>query len=126
MIKAYLNNIELPRLGNPLSEAVIENAADVITADNNIYTTFAVSSNKRGWTLRFSILTESEFDSIKAIYDAQWDTYEYPLLSIPHYGINNVPVRMTLTPRDVFNHCGSVENVVITLRESNQLSSWSS
>lgn len=122
MIVAYLNDIELPALGVPLTETPIENATDVVTADNNVYTTFAVSSNKRGWELRFDILKEADYNLVRAIYDDQWITYEYPTLSIPYYGIEDVPVRMSINPKEVFNHCGDVQNVIITLRESVQLS----
>ena len=126
MIVAYLNDLELPPIGVPLTETTIENATDVVTADNNVFTTFAVSSNKRGWNINLNDLSDTLYNAVKAIYDSQWTTYEYPLLSIPFFGISNVPVRMSMSPKEVFNNCGSVQNVVITLRESSQLNSWSS
>lgn len=122
MIVAYLNGIELPPLGVPLTETPIENATDVVTADNNMYTTFAVSSTKRGWNIKWDILKELDYETIKAIYDDQWINYQYPPLSIPYYGIEDVPVRMSISPKEVFNHCGDVQNVTISLRESVQLS----
>lgn len=125
MIIAFLNGIELPPLGVPLTETPIENATDVVTADNNVYTTFAVSSNKRGWTIKWDILKEDDYNAIKAIYDDQWISYLYPELLIPYYGITDVPVRMSISPKEVFNHCGDVQNVTITLRESVQLEAGS-
>lgn len=122
MIIAYLNDLELPALGVPLTETTIENATDIVTADNNVYTTFAVSSNKRGWTIRFDLLREDDYNQIKAIYDDQWINYQYPTLSIPYYNIEDIPVRMSISPKEIFNHCGDVQDVIINLRESVQLS----
>lgn len=122
MIKAYLNGIELPRLGVPLTGQHLENATDVITADNNMYTTFAVSNNKMLWSLVWDVLTEDEYNDLKSIYDNQFITYQYPLFDLPHLSIEDMPVRMTISPREIWNNCGDVQNVTITLRESVQLS----
>lgn len=122
MIKAYLNGIELPRLNAPFSDRLIENATDVITADNNIYTTFGMSNVKSQWVMTYAILTKAEYDFFQSIYESQFTAYEYPLFTFPHLNIYDVPVRMTLSPRDIWNNCGDVENVTVSLRESVQLS----
>lgn len=115
---AYLNGILLPTLNVPLTETPIENATDVVTADNNMYTTFAISNNKKLWTLNWDILTEAQYNLLKSIYDSQFTTYQYPLLTIPHYEVEDMPVRMNISPREVWKYCGDVRSVVVTLRES--------
>lgn len=122
MIKAYLNGIELPTLNVPFTDTTIENATDVVTADNNMYTAFGMSELKSQWTLPYEILTKDEYDFLQAIYNNQFINYEYPLFTFPHLGITDVPVRMFLSPREIWNNCGDVQNVIVTLRESVQLS----
>lgn len=126
MIVAYLNGIQLPSIGVPLTETPIENSTDIVTADNNMYTTFGMSSNKRGWTIKWDLLKESEYNIIKDIYDSQWVAYTYPTLSIPFYGLEDIPVRMSISPKEVFNNCGDVQNLVVNLRESVLVSTGSS
>lgn len=110
----------LPRLEIPLSTDTIEGATDVETLDGNIYTDFI--RQKRRWTIPYTILTEAQYDAIRAYYDQQFLTpWSYPLLTIPYFDITNVPVRMYLNVKEVWKDCGDVQNVVITLRESRQI-----
>jgi len=118
MIKMFLNDIELPSLEVPLSVAPLSNEVDVVTADNNMYTSFALASQKKLFTHTWRNMSESDYNVIKGIYDAQFVTYEYPLLSIPHLNIEYMPVKMNINPQEIYNNCGSVQNVTISLRES--------
>jgi hypothetical protein len=112
--------LELPRLEVPFTTEIIEGATDVETLDGNIYTDFI--RQKRRWTISYTILTEARYNSIKAYYDQQFITpWAYPLLSVPYFDIDNVPVRMYLNPKEVWKDCGDVQNVTITLRESRQI-----
>lgn len=111
--------IDMPMIEVPLSIEPLDSAVDVVTLSNDVYTDFI--NQKRQWTFKYSNLTEAEYEAVKAYYDNQFVTYQYPTISIPHYNVQDVVVRMTINTRDVFNDCGNVENVVITFRETAQL-----
>ena len=125
MIEIQLTNsqgtLTLPVLSPPLTTSPIEGAVDVTTLDNNVSTYF--TQNKRLWTQPWSYLSEDDFNAIKSFYDRQWIDFEYPLLTIAHFGISNVPVRMTLSPQNTIDNCGRVEGVEATFRETTQIGS---
>jgi hypothetical protein len=101
-----------------LREQTLENATDVQTLDFNIYTDFI--NQKKVWSLSYDSLDEATYDAIRGYYDRQFTTFQYPALAISYYGIDT-PVRMYMNTKQVWNNCGSVENIDITLRESDQL-----
>lgn len=120
MITAVLNGLQLPPLELDFINTPIENAQDVQTLDGSIYTDF--SSLNSAWTLNYVSLTEDQYNAIRAIYNSQFTLFEYPLLTISYYGVEDVPVRMYINEKDIWNHCGSVRNVQLSFRETNQLS----
>jgi hypothetical protein len=120
MIKAYLNGVELPELEVPFAQQPIEIGYDVETLSGDVYTDFVAL--KRGWELRWSSLTEEQYEAIWDIYEQQLSTGDYPLFSVPYYNIENVSVRMRINTKEVWRHCGDVRNVTIELRESNHTS----
>jgi hypothetical protein len=120
MITAYVNGVAYPPIELDFINQNLENAADVVTLDGSLYTDF--TDNSHGlWSLQWDSLTETEYNAIRADYDAQFTNYQYPTLTIPHYGLTDVPVRMTINERSVWRHCGDVQNVQITFRETPQL-----
>jgi len=123
MIQAELTNdlgsLVLPKLEVPLTQGTIENATDVETLDGNIYTDFI--RQKRQWTISYSYMSESEYNSVRAYYDQQFVDFKYPLLSIDFYTISNLPVRMYMNDKNIINNCADVRDVVLTFRESRQL-----
>lgn len=106
----------LPILNIPLIEETLENATDVITLDYNVYTDFI--NHKRRWEHTWAYLSEDDYNKVRGFYDRQFTEYKYPLLSIDYYGINLVPVRMTIEPKNIINGCGMVQDVTISLRET--------
>ena len=110
--------ITLPELDIPLTEGIIEGATDVQTLDNNVSTYFI--RQKRSWSTRYEALPKDLYDIVRAVYDSQFTSFTYPRLSIPYYSIINVPVRMTLNAKEVWNNCGDVQNIQIGLRETRQ------
>jgi hypothetical protein len=120
MIVAYLNGTELPPLELDFVNKNVENATDVVMLDGSMRTDF-VANNFDEWLLQWDSLTEAEYSVIRAIYDAQFTTYQYPTLSIPYYSVTDVPVRMRINEKDIWNHCGAVQNVQISLRETTQM-----
>jgi hypothetical protein len=109
----------LPELEIPLEEETIENATDVQTLDYNIYTDFI--SQKRQWTHEWAYMSESEFNQLKAIYDRQFTTYKYPLMTIEYYDLYNIPVRLKINAKKVIDNCGTIQGVSVTFRETAQL-----
>ncbi len=114
----------LPTINAPLSIEKLDAATDVVTLSNEMYTDFTVQ--KRGWVYPYSTLTEDEYNTIKGYYDRQFTLFQYPRITTPHYDVSDVPVRMYLNTQDVYNNCGSVENVEIRFRETSQLDAGSS
>src|SRR5690554_1340413 len=108
----------LASLNVPFTETTLEGAVDVQTLDNNISTYF--TNNKRSWSHTWAYMSESEYNILKGYYDRQWSSYLYPLLTISELGINNVPVRMYLEPKNIIDNCLTVQNVTVTFRESGQ------
>jgi len=118
-----LGVLNLPQFEIPVREETLENATDVTTLDFNVYTDFI--NTKRKWNFGWSILTESEYNAIKAVFESQYTLFQYPRLSIPALGIVNVPVRLTTNSKDVVTNCGEVANFQITMRETAQMPSGS-
>lgn len=110
--------IDVPSV--PLTEAIIEGATDVITLDLNLYTDFFAT--KRSWANTLEYMSEVEFNQLKGFYDRQWSLWQYPTISIPDLGVNNVVVRMSLTPRNIIDNCGTVQDVTMGFRETQQQS----
>jgi hypothetical protein len=108
--------ISFPR--PPLEERDIEGAVDVTTLDMNVYTDFF--AKKREWSNTLQYMSEADFNKLKGFYDRQFTLWQYPLVSIPDLGVSNIVVRMSLSPRQVIDNCGTVQNVQITLRETVQ------
>ena len=114
--------LTMPLLSPPLSEAVLEGSTDVVTLDMNVSTYFTY--NKRMWSHTWSYLSEADYNIVKGFYDRQFTLYKYPLLTISGAGsanVTNVPVRMTIDPRNIIDNCGTVQNVSVTFRESRQM-----
>lgn len=103
----------------PLTESVIEGATDVVTLDMNLYTDFFAT--KRVWSNTLPYMTEADFNQLKGFYDRQFTLWQYPVISIPDLNVSDVVVRMTLTPRQIIDNCGTVENVEFTFRETIQM-----
>lgn len=119
MITATLNGVDMPPIEIEFLSKPQEIATDVQTLSGDIYTDFVNQTNV--WKFSYSLISEEDYNVLKGIYDSQFTTYQYPLLSIPHYALEDKPVRMYINERNVWDNCGSVQNVQITFRETSQL-----
>lgn len=108
----------LPALEVPLSLETLEGSSDVTTLDFNVYTDFITTKRRVSHTWAF--LTEAEFTALKAYYNRQFTDFQYPSITITELGITAMTARMTLNPQNVIDHCGTVADVTVTFRESNQ------
>jgi len=111
--------LTLPILEVPLTEIPIEKSTDVENLLGDVKTYFV--TQKRQWVHTWSYLSQSNYDALRAFYDRQLTLFEYPLLTIDYYTITNVPVRMTINQKDIYNNCGGVKDVQVTFRETAQL-----
>lgn len=110
----------MPALHVPLEEATIEGAVDVTTLDLNLYTDFVAT--KRRWAQTWKYMSEDDFNTLKGFYTRQFSLAEFPELTITDLGVTDVVVRMELSPRNIIDHCGTVENVEVSFRETIQMS----
>jgi hypothetical protein len=108
----------MPTLNVPLTEGIIEGATDVTTLDMNLYTQFI--AQKRLWSHTWKYMSEANFNLLKGFYDRQFTLFKYPLLTITEQGVENIVVRMTLSPRNIIDNCGTVEDVQVSFRETVQ------
>lgn len=125
MITATLQDdvgtLQLPLIQVPLSEETLENAVDVVTLDNNMYTDFEGAQQKRLWVFPYGYMKEEDYNAVKSFYDRQFTLFQYPQLSIPHYSIAGVYVRMFINTKEVFNNCGDIQNLKLSFRETSAL-----
>jgi len=109
--------IQFPNV--PLEESTIEGATDVVTLDLNLYTDFFAT--KRAWSNSISDMSEDDFNQLKGFYDRQFTLWLYPMITISRLGVEGVVVRMSLSPRQVIDNCGTVRNVSMDFRETIQM-----
>jgi len=118
IIEDSTGSMTLPPLEVPLSKSPIEGASDVTTLDNNIYTDFINLKSLIAHT--WAYMNEADFTNLQGYYERQFTLYQYPSISIAALGITDMTVRMTLTPQQIVDHCGTVEGVTVSFRESKQ------
>lgn len=111
---------EMPTLDVPLTQTILEGATDVTTLDMNMYTDFYAQKNQ--WTHTWRFMSESDFTILKGFYERQFSLKLYPSLTITDLGVEDVVVRMYLSPQSIIDNCGEVEDVQVTFRETVQLS----
>lgn len=119
MITSALSGDAMPPIERDFIEAPQENAVDVETLSGDLYTDF--TSQHKEWTFNYDSLTQAEYNGLRAKYDAQFTTYQYPTLSIPYYSLVDKPVRMYINEKNIWDNCGSVAGVQIRFRETSQL-----
>lgn len=119
MITATLNGDDMPPIEREFIDSPVENAVDVVTLSGDIYTDFISIENS--WTFNYATLTQEQYDELRAKYDTQFSTYQYPTLSIPYYEVEDQPVRMYINDKNIWDNCGSVAGVQIIFRLTSQL-----
>ncbi len=102
----------------PFTDAEEGGEEAITTLDGNVYVDFLYT--KRTWEREFSYMEENEWLTLKGFVDRQKTNYRFPLLSIPEFGIENIPVYIQISERQTINKCGMVENVKLTMRETVQ------
>jgi hypothetical protein len=124
IITATLNGSAMPTIQRDFLNTPKENATDIQTLDGNLYTDFV--SVEHSWTFNYRSLTQDQYNVLRAIYDSQFTLFEYPLLSIPFYSLEDAPVRMYINEKNIWSNCGDVQNVQFIFRITDQLDNGSS
>lgn len=102
----------------PFTDSEVGGEESITTLNGNVYVDFVYT--KHVWEREFAWMSEADYLALKGFVDRQRTTYKFPLLSIPEFGIENVPVYLTISERNTTNACGMVEDVAITMRETTQ------
>lgn len=123
MITATLNGVPMPRIQRDFINTPQENAVDVVPLSGDVYVDFVSVENT--WTFNYEVMTKDEYDGLRAIYNSQFTDYEFPLLSIPFYGLVDAPVRMSINEKNIWNNCGDIQGAQFTFRVTNQQSEGS-
>lgn len=111
----------LEALNVPLVEDTMNNDVVVTTLDNNISVYISPDSDKRVWTHTWAYLSEDDYNTLRGFRDRQRTLFMYPRVTISDQNATDVPVYMNLNPKSIIDHCGTVQNVTVTLRESQQM-----
>lgn len=114
--------VTLPALEVPLTLSPYHKLTEVETASANVYVDYVAT--KRIWTATWSYLTEDDFNVLKGFIDRQLQNNLFPEITIDHFSVSNVVVYMTLTPQNVIDHCGEVQDVTASFRETIQMSNY--
>lgn len=102
----------------PFTTEDVTGKSEIAVLSGNVYVDYLY--NKRRWKHKWKTMSEAEYNKLRGFYDRQLSLYKFPLLSIPEYGVENVPVVMGISARKTVNNCLRVEDVEITLRETTQ------
>lgn len=102
----------------PFTTEDVGGKSEITTLSGNVYVEYLY--NKRRWKHKWKSMTAAEYAKLRGFYDRQLSLYKFPLLTIPEYGVSNVPVVMAISARKTVTNCLRVEDVEITLRETTQ------
>ena len=119
-VTGSLGGLQLQPFNIPFLETPLENAVDVTTLGFDMYTDFV--SQKRQWEIQWKMLTESQYDDLRAVYDSQWSTGIYPVFIVDYYGISS-RVRMYLNAKDIRKDGCQLWNVAVRLVEREAIDS---
>lgn len=111
----------LQALEVPLSQNTINNDVQITTLDNNLSVYIVPDGDKRVWTHTWKYMSEDDYNTLRGFRDRQRVHFKYPLLTIAQLSITDIPVFMTLNPKDIIDHCETVADVTVVMRESSQL-----
>lgn len=115
MISLTLGGVALEVPTIPLMENIIEGTTDVVTLDGTMNTDFM--NLRRGWEINFKVLDETQYDALRAVYNSQFTTFDYPDFSFPLYNITDVPVRMYINDKNIQRDGCQLRDVQVKLIE---------
>lgn len=105
-------------LGAPLTISDVEGKSQNTTLNGNIYVDFAY--NKKSFTVDIFNLTPSDYATIRAFYDLQFTSGNFPTVSIPELDITNMVVFLEISNRNIVNQCLLTDKLTLKFRETVQ------
>lgn len=110
--------VELP-LYKSLKEIVDPNEADNVTLDGTLYTDFV--NNRRSWNVGWEKLKAADYNTIRALYNEQYQYEAYHTFELPEYGIT-AAMKINISDRNIRLNGEIMEGVSITLKEQYAIS----
>ena len=94
-------------------------SSDVKVLSGAIYTDYI--SRYGAWSIKWEELRKADYDALYAIWTDQFDSEQYPTLSIPYYGVLG-PAKLDINDKNIKFDGNRVIDVQITLREQYAIS----
>jgi hypothetical protein len=116
-ITATINSVDLPAIEVPLKMRRLDMLNPNVTLSNDVFA-YTTENRRKLWEFPYSSMDEDTYEAIQAVYDAQVDSGVFPTISIPYYGVEDVTVFMQLNDMEVYNDCGSIQNIQLSFRET--------
>lgn len=110
--------VELP-LYSSLKEMVDPNETDNTTLDGTLYTDFV--NNRRSWMVAWDKLKAADYDTIRALYDEQYQYEAYHTFVLPEYGVS-AAMKINISDRNIRLNGEIIEGFSITLKEQYAIS----
>ena len=117
-MRIIVNGTVLP-LYSTLKEDVTPNETENVTLDGTLYTDFI--NNRRAWVVGWEKLKAADYDVIRALYMAQYNTESVPIVQIVEYGIS-APMKMNISDRNIRLNGEIIEGFSLTLKEQYAIS----
>lgn len=102
-----------------LQEKVDAIESENLTLDGTLYTDFI--NNRRTWVVGWEKLKASDYNTIRALYDAQYSTESIPVVEIPEYDVT-APMKIVISDRSIRLKGEIIEGFSITLKEQYAIS----
>lgn len=116
---------ELPALEVPLTRVKNEKKTVVEPLSANVYEDYIAT--KRAWAHTWAYLTQEEYDLLDSILERRKTDNTYPQLTIESNNANDsvelLTVQYELSPKNIIDDCGNVQDVTVSFRETRQLGS---
>lgn len=117
-MKIIVGSTVLP-LYSTLREAISSIDSENVTLDGTMYTDF--TSNRRSWVVGWEKLKAVDYDTIRALYNAQYATETIPVVQIPEYGVT-APMKLVISDRDIRLNGEIIQGFTLTLKEQYAIS----
>lgn len=112
-MKIVVDSTVLP-LYSTLKEQVSPIESEQVTLDGSMYTDF--TANRRAWVVGWEKLKAADYDTIRALYNAQYANEAIPIVEIPEYGIT-APMKLDISDRNIRLNGEIIEGFTLTLKE---------
>lgn len=101
-------------LYSTLREVISSIESENVTLDGTLYTDF--TSNRRAWAVGWEKMKAADYDTVRALFNAQYATETIPIVQIPEYGIT-APMKLVISDRDIRLNGEIIQGFTLTLKE---------